>query len=298
MKLSISNLEQLSGVPVHTIRIWERRYNALEPLRSAGNTRYYTDQHLKRLLNIVGLNQAGLKISEACSLSEDEIDQYLARDLGTVIANSATFEYYVSQLLKYGLAYEEQKFSELLDACILANGVSLAYQEVVLPLLQRLGLMWRRDHICPGQEHFLSGIVRQKLMVVIDDIPFSAQNGPTWLLFLPEDEAHDIPLLFASYLLRVKGFKVLYLGGKVPLESVKDAYQSNKVNHMLFFLIRQRPLKEAEAYLSTLSEAFSESQIYLAGNGKLIGELCLQPKMTWFSSIAEFQELISNITHG
>jgi DNA-binding transcriptional MerR regulator len=292
LKLSISNLEQLSGVPVHTIRMWERRYKALEPLRSTGNTRYYTDNHLKRLLNIVGLNQAGLKISQACALSENEIDRYLEKDLNVIISSHANFEYYISQLLKHGLTYNETKFHELLNLCITDYGVTKAYEEVMFPLLQRLGLMWRRDHICPAQEHFISNIIRQKLMVAVDNIPLATQQKATWLLFLPEDEAHDIPLLFASYLLRSNGFKIIYLGGNVPFESIRDAYNINNIDNMLFFMVRQRPIKEANAYLTLLTEEFKSCAFYLAGNGNLIENLSLKPSITWFQTIAAFKQLM------
>lgn len=298
MNLSISNLEQLSGVPVHTIRIWERRYHALNPLRTAGNTRNYTDEHLKRLLDIVGLSHSGMKISKACSLTAAEVDLHLKDAMDQTIASDPAVEYYVAQLLKFGLSYDELSFHELLNNCIATFGIDVAYQDVMFPLLQRLGLMWRRDHICPAQEHFISGIVRQKLMVAIDNIPLSFQNGPSWLLFLPEDEAHDIPLLFASYLLRSSGFKVIYLGERVPIESLKAAYNYHKVNHLLLFMVRQRPVLQANAYLAELASSFGEAAIYLAGNSRLIKDLSLAEKVTWFSNIAQFKQLLKPMANA
>ncbi|TKC10513.1 MerR family transcriptional regulator [Pedobacter polaris] len=292
MKLSISDLEQLSGVPVHTIRIWERRYNALEPLRSSGNTRSYNDEHLKRLLNIVSLNQAGVKISQACSLTGDQMEEFLEKELKAIMPGLASFEFYVSQLLNAGVKYDELSFSILLDQCIEEHGIMKTYEQVMFPLLQRLGLMWRLDHICPAHEHFISAIVRQKLMTAINSLPLSNRGGPVWLLFLPEDEAHDIPLLFASFMLRSYGFKVIYLGERVPMESLKDAYSSTQVDHLLFFLVRQRPVKETGNYLQNLSNTFPNANIFLAGNGKLIAELELGANMSCFSSIAEFSQLV------
>jgi DNA-binding transcriptional MerR regulator len=293
MKLSISNLEQLSGVPIHTIRIWERRYNALEPQRSLGGTRFYSDQDLKRLLNIVSLQQAGIKISQACSLSGAQMDALLEEDLNTSISSHAGHEFYISQLLKAGVDYNEFGFITLLDRCISDYGMLDCYKEVMFPLLQRLGLMWRLDHICPAHEHFISAIVRQKLMTAISSIPLTEQTGSTWLLFLPEDEGHDIPLLFANFLLRSHGFKVIYLGERVPIDSLKDAHAAIHAENLLFFMVRQRPIKEATAYILELGKAFSDINIYLAGNGKLIGELELPTNVTWFSSFPAFTQILT-----
>ncbi|WP_316785216.1 MerR family transcriptional regulator [Pedobacter frigiditerrae] len=298
MKLSISNLERLSGIPIHTIRIWERRYNALTPSRSSGNTRSYTDLDLKRLLDISSLNQAGLKISQACALSPLEVDDFLKKDIDKTINSNIQYEFYISQLLKFGIAYNELSFADLLTQAITEHGVEVSYQQIIYPLLQRLGLMWRRDNICPAQEHFISGIIRQKLMTAIDSIPLKIQTKSTWLLFLPEDEAHEIPLLFASYLLRTYGFKVLYLGDRVPIESLKDVMKNFKAEHLLFFMVRQRTIADARSYIAAIENNFSDVKIHLAGNEKLINNLSLNDRINHFSSIEEFKNLLINLNHA
>ncbi|WP_316809737.1 MerR family transcriptional regulator [Pedobacter heparinus] len=297
MKYSISDLEQLSGVQIHTIRIWERRYNALKPMRSAGNTRFYDDNHLRRLLNIVGLSQSGMKISQVCSLSDQEIDLLLKQEIDDTVSDDAQFEYYISQLLNFGLAYNEHKFSQLISKCINDHGMTASYKNVIYPLLVRLGLMWRRDHICPAQEHFLSNIIRQKLFVAINDVVIKGAAGSSWMLFLPEDEDHDIGLLFAYYMLKLSGQQVIFLGGRVPLESLKDAMVHNKVQHMLLFMVRSRTLTDASAYLDELSAVFGDTTIHLAGNSRLISQLKLAENINWFQSIQDFEKNIKNITH-
>lgn len=298
MRYSISDLEQLSGVQTHTIRIWERRYNALEPMRSAGNTRFYDDNHLRRLLNIVGLSQSGLKISQVCALSEIEMDNLLKQEIDHTLSQDARFEYFISQSLNYGLVYNEYEFDRLLNTCLAEYGMITTYKNVIYPLLVRLGLMWRRDHICPAQEHFLSNIIRQKLFAAINNLPVKSTNEPSWLLFLQEDEDHDIGLLFANYLLKQAGKKVIFLGGRVPMESLKDAMQQNNAGHMLLFMVRSRPVIDADAYLNELSTSFKHVNIHLAGNGKLIGELKLNTNVNWFHSIEELEFLIKNTPHA
>ena len=297
MRYSISDLEQLSGVQTHTIRIWERRYNALEPMRSAGNTRFYDDNHLRRLLNIVSLSKTGLKISQVCALSEAEVDKLLKEDIDNTRSSDAKFEYHISQLLNYGLAYNEADFDLLISKCIRDYGMAESYKRIIYPLLVRLGLMWRRDHICPAQEHFLSNIIRQKIFVAIENLPARRDDSPCWLLFLPEDEDHDIGLLFANYMLRFYGQKVLYLGAKVPLDSLKDAVSNSEVDQMLFFMVRSRPVNDAKEYLDKLVSDFKDKTIHIAGNSRLIAELPLDNNVSWIKSIEEFEEIVKSAQH-
>ena len=298
MNLSISDLEQFSGVPVHTIRMWERRYNALTPMRSAGNTRFYSHDQLKRLLNIVSLNQAGLKISQVCALSEVEVNTLLQKEIDKTTSKTGQFEYYIAQLLNAGLAYNELKFDDLINSCISQNGMKETYQSVIYPILLRLGLMWRIDQICPAQEHFLTGLIRQKLMVAINDLSLKTQTKSTWLLFLPEDEVHDIGLLFASYLLRSMGHKVIFLGERVPFTSIMDVIEHTKINHVLLFMVSLRPVEEANDYLNLLTEKLKNITVHLAGNTKLISSLKLSSKIKWFKSIAEFEQNVNNLSHA
>lgn len=297
MKYSISDLEQLSGVQTHTIRIWERRYHALQPMRSPGNTRFYDDHQLRRLLNIVGISQSGLKISQVCALSDSEIDGLLKQEIDHTVSIDARFEYYISQLLNYGMVYDEFKVDQLISKCICDFGMSDAYKHVIYPLLVRLGLMWRRDSICPAQEHFLSNLIRQKLFAAINELPRTELTTSSWLLFLPEDEDHDISLLFASYMLRLSGHKVIYLGGKVPLEALKEAIVCNRPENMLLFMIRSRPAGHANEYLKMLVTNFQGTNIHLAGNRKLIAELELKSEINWIKTIEEFELTLNTVGH-
>ena len=292
---SISDLEQLSGISSHTIRIWERRYNALEPARSSGNTRLYDDDQLRRLLNIVSLVESGLKISNVGILSEVEIDRLLEKEMQKNISKNLNDEYYISQVIKHGFDYNEPGVSQLLSCYIQDHGMLAAYKRIIYPLLVRLGLMWRIDKICPSQEHFLTSIIRQKLFSAINDLPFKKEVKPSWLLFLPEDEDHDVGLLFANYFLRLNQHSVIYLGPKVPLESVKHAMARNNIDNLLLFMVKLRPLKETNEYLTTLVESFKQSGIYLAGNGKLLGAPNLNPAIKLLPTLDEFERIIKHV---
>lgn len=291
MTYSISDLERLSGVHSHTIRIWEQRYSALKPMRSEGNTRYYDDQQLKKLLNIVSLNQAGYKISKICGFSDQKVNDLLDEQFPPKLIDSST-EFYISKLLKHGLEFNEFNFSKEMDNCISDLGILEAYRKVIYPLLVRLGLMWRKDNICPAQEHFISNLIRQKLFVVINDTSGSNPKSKTWLLFLPEDEDHDIGLLLAYYMLKHYQQVVIYLGSKVPLSSLKAVFSTTNVDHVLFFMTTTRMEDAAQNYINQLSETCKEVQIHLAGNNSVIEKLKNIDHISWFKTLDEFEQSI------
>ncbi|RZK36962.1 MAG: MerR family transcriptional regulator [Pedobacter sp.] len=293
MQYSISDLEQLSGVHSHTIRIWEQRYNALIPHRTAGNTRYYDDQHLVRLLNIVSINQQGLKISQICKLSEEAIHELIEEDIENTISPDQQYEYYISSLLKHGMSYNEDKFSEVLSTCIDKFEMAVSYQYIIYPLLVRLGLMWRKESICAAQEHFLTNIIRRKIEVAIDALPKPSSSN-TWLLFLPEDEEHEMGLLYASYELRKRGQKVIYLGPRVPFDSVSQVFEINRIDHMLIFMVQVKLVSTAQQYIDQLSEKYPKVGLHIAGNQKLIENLNLQDNVTWLTSIEHFDTYIQS----
>ncbi|MET3114352.1 DNA-binding transcriptional MerR regulator/methylmalonyl-CoA mutase cobalamin-binding subunit [Pedobacter sp. CG_S7] len=292
MLYSISDLEKLSGIQAHTIRIWEQRYQALQPLRSAGNTRHYEDSQLKRLLNIVSLSESGLKISQICALSDEDMKGLIQKDIEVTSAITEQFEPHISQLIISGLAYDEVAIDQLLSNCIKQYGLADTYKKIIYPLLLRLGLLWQKDSICPAQEHFLSSLIRQKLFAAIDTLPPAINAKATWLLFLPEGEEHDIGLLFAKYLLRNFGEKVIYLGSHVPMSSLIGALKENKVDHLLFFMTQARLTTDAQKYLNSLAEQFPTIQIHLSGSSKLITDLNMPKQVTWFKNIETLESFI------
>lgn len=293
MQYSISDLEQISGVQAHTIRMWEQRYNALVPHRSAGNTRYYDDQHLVKLLNIVSINQKGLKISKICALSQQAIHDIIEEDIQETVSQNQQFEFYITQLLSFGMSYNEAAFDSLLTKCIDENSLKQTYSLVIYPMLVRLGLMWRKDSICAAQEHFLSNIIRQKISAAINDLPIPTVNAKAWVLFLPQDEDHEIGILFANYLLRQSGKRVIYLGSRVPISSLEQVLATNKVERMLFFMSNAKITADAQNYIDKISLTFKKIKIYLAGSHQIIEKLQLQQGIKWLKNIDDFEALIS-----
>lgn len=295
MQYSISELEQLTGISTHNIRIWERRYKALEPARSAGNTRTYNDDQLKRLLNIASLHHAGVKISKACAMDNAAMEAALLQAGEQTAAIENKYEFYISELIRNGLEYREANVNNLLHNSFKQLGVVEAYKFVFYPLLVRLGLLWRQDSLCPSQEHFLSSILRQKLFAAIDGLPVNESPQGGWLLFLPEDEDHDIGLLMANYLLRVASACVIYLGPKVPLHAVKNTVEGTSPQNLLLFMTRMRPLPDAKEYIEQLSKQFPQLNIYLSGNERLIAGLNLPANVHWVQGVYEFIDAFATV---
>ncbi|HET8753334.1 MAG TPA: MerR family transcriptional regulator, partial [Salinimicrobium sp.] len=254
-----------------TIRMWEQRYNALRPIRSQGNTRYYDDSQLRRLLNIVSLLESNFKISQLGPMKDEELFS-LSKKLQEN-TSAAPEEYFISQLISAGMEYDEPAFDKLFSHCLLRYGLKITYTKVLYPLLLRLGLLWSTNVLPPANEHFISNILRQKLFTSIDSLPACNQSEPGWLLFLPENEFHEIGLLFANYLLRSSGKKTIYLGSNVPLSSVLNAVSDSKFENLLFFLTHHDNPENVQDYLDKLKKEARGKNIYLAANKNLLNEI-------------------------
>ncbi len=192
---SIADLARYSGIKPHTIRIWEKRYHALTPRRSIGNTRHYDTAQLKRLLNITALLDSEYKVSELCSMTDKQLMDLNSRFLAD--SEPAPSEYFVSQLVSAALTYNETQFAHVLSHCLLRYGLKDAYLNVLFPALVRVGMMWLGDAIPVANEHFISNLIRQKLFTAIDSLPPPKPGSASWILFLPENEFHEIGLLLA-----------------------------------------------------------------------------------------------------
>lgn len=290
---SISQLSQFSGVKAHTIRIWEQRYNTLKPNRTEGNTRYYDNDQLRRLLNIVSLSNIDYKVSELSGMSDKE--------LFTLIENSNNKEengqenYFISQLISAGMTYDEAGFEKMFSHCLLHFGLKGTYIKVLYPLLVRLGFMWTSDTIPPAHEHFISNLIRQKLFTAIDSLPASEVQSDSWLLFLPENEFHEIGLLFANYILRSNGKKTIYLGSNVPLESIKTLLKNTHSQNVLLFFVHHDLPEEIKKYLNQLSNEYSGKTIFVASHQDFTRQLGKIKRVTYLHKVEELeQQLLSN----
>lgn len=290
-KYKISDLENLSGVKAHTIRIWEQRYNALIPLRTETNIRHYDDQHLKKLLNIVSLINAGFKISKISKFSEEEFNKELKTiDKGVNI--DLKEELLINQLITSGLAYDETGFEKAFSNSILSFGLTESYNKVFYPMLVKLGLLWSSSELNPSQEHFVSNLIKQKIFAAIDALKPASNNSEEWVLFLPEGEMHDIGLLIANFMLRSKSAKVIYLGDNVPINNLYEVAKNIKPTHYLTFAVRQNQQDIINEYLSEMKNKFNDPNIYICCDSALGSQLNLTKNQHAVSSFAAFQSIL------
>ena len=213
---TIKDLENLSGIKAHTIRIWEQRYSFLKPQRTTTNIRYYSSDELKMLLNISLLNKYGYKISHIDKMEEPEIKEKIL----TLTHAQAQQERIVNEMIQSMVDLDMEKFEQVLSSYIHLRGIEKTIHQIVFPFLERIGILWLTYHINPAQEHLVINIIRQKLIVAIDGTQQHLQSSKTALLFLPEGEFHEIGLLYIYYLLKSRGIKVYYLGANVPIKDM------------------------------------------------------------------------------
>jgi hypothetical protein len=289
---SISQMQQLSGIKAHTIRAWEQRYKALNPTRSEGNTRYYNNLQLRRLLNIASLLEADYKVSELCLMTDQMLCKLLEQQIKGVAVNEGTNEYFVSQLIAAASSFDEVYFEKIFSNCVLRLGMKQTYTKVIYPMLNRIGLMWTTGAISPVYEHFSTNIIKQKLFSTIDSLP-PAKSTQSWLLFLPENEFHEIGLLFAYYLIRQTGRKAIYLGSNVPFETLISAVTELNPSHLFFFLVHHDTPEDSQDYLYSMKKHFSKTKIHLSGNEKLISRLKTGKAFNWIRSVEELEKQLS-----
>jgi len=217
---SIKDLENLSGIKAHTIRIWEKRYNLLEPNRTDTNIRYYSLKSLQKLLNVSYLNRNGYKISKIADLEEKEIST-LVREIASITSlHNHGINSFKLAMMNFDQNLLHKTYSKLLQE----KSFKQIFYEIFIPFLGELGMLWQTDTISPAHEHFVSVFIKQKILVNIEKIQNieTLDSSKTYVLFLPDNEIHDIGLLFVNYELISNGFKSIFLGKSIPMESLID----------------------------------------------------------------------------
>jgi DNA-binding transcriptional MerR regulator len=262
---TIRDLERLCNQKAHTIRIWEQRYALLRPARTDTNIRYYDDTQLKKLLNVCMLINAGMKISHISKLSDDEIRGEIDKVIRDTYQADRQIEGIVSEAIIAAATYDENMFNELFTISVASFGLNTTYIRMIYPLLVRTGLMWMKDDLLPAQEHFISNLARQKLFSAINVIPVPTNPNQTWVLFLGEHEDHEIGLLFANYLLRQRGKKVIYLGARVPYQDLSQVIRHIRPTHLYTFFVKNQTAAEMGEFIGMLKADFPNPTLCVSG---------------------------------
>lgn len=286
---SIKDIEKFTGIKAHTIRIWEKRYRVIDPERTDTNIRYYSDADLKKLLNISILNRNGFKISDIVWMGEDELSEKVLQVTQRIYDADTQLEGLVVAMIEL----DELKFDKLLSSSIIKFGFEQAVLQVIYPFFERVGLLWQVGSISPAQEHFMSNLIRQKLIVAIDGLAMGiANDSKTFLLFLPEGEWHEIGLLFSCYILRKRGYKVVYLGQSVPYDNLKEVVNLRNCNVLLTQFISAITNEGLQDYINRLSFDFPEMSIFMGGYQFLDRELDIPKNVSVYNDMTEFKEMV------
>lgn len=282
-KFTIYQLEQISGIKSHTIRMWENRYNALHPERSNGNIRYYSGEQLRRLLNIVALQKSGYKIAQLSKSTNSELDNLILENFVYTDKSADDFTSIRNQLIGASATFNEAVFNIYFDKCVHNYGLVHTYQNIIYPLLQQVGLLWCSKQIPVSQEHFLSHLILQKLYAAIEQLPEKPNSTDTWLLFLPENEFHIIGLLISSYILQSRGKKVIFIGANTPESIINNIIDTVQITHVLFFKILHTQPDTLENYLKNIVKICKTQKIHIAANNEVLNQINNQKVIKLYS---------------
>nr|WP_321355881.1 MerR family transcriptional regulator [uncultured Draconibacterium sp.] len=258
---SIKDLETLSGIKAHTIRIWEKRYDLLKPERTDTNIRYYTDDDLKRMLNVSLLVRNGYKISKVAAWKEDDIKQTVL----DVAKTKKSEEGYVDQLLLFMVNFDNAGFTALINEIIEKYGLEKAMQNIFFALFERIGTFWQVGSIFPAQEHYITSFIRQKIIAAIDDQGITNTKGKTILFYLPEQELHELSLLFYSFLAVESGYNVIYLGQFVPFADLEKLRSHVELDFIFTAFISPILKEDLEIYLENLKKLYQHQKVFITG---------------------------------
>jgi DNA-binding transcriptional MerR regulator len=286
---NIKDLETLSGIKAHTLRIWEQRYHILKPQRSDTNIRSYSNDDLRRILNISLLNKHGKKISKIAELSDVDI----IAEVNKLSQQNENNTDQIDSLIVSMIELDEERFEKIVNSTILRIGLIKTIQEVMYPFLQKIGLMWQTGTINPAQEHFISNLIRQKIIVAIDgQIIKPSEKTKKAVLFLPEGELHEISLLFFSYILRSNNHQTIYLGQSVPLN---DMIKISEIRQPHFWVtVITQPFKDISItdYITKLANLFPNQTLLISGAQVLNISVPQLKNVRYFNTPQEFIDII------
>ena len=262
-KLFIKDLENISGIKAHTIRIWEQRYKIFEPHRTDTGIRYYDEDQLRLILNISILNNNGYKISKIAVMGLDEILEKCQQ----LSENKSKYDGQIQALISTMMMFDEKEFNKILSINILKLGLEDTMTQIVFPFIAQIGLLWLSGSIHPAHEHFISNLIRQRLFVAIDNLSIRpSSDSKKFLVFVPSGESHDLSILFANYVLRSRGHEVIYLGSQTPFEDLYKIFDLRKPDFIFSIITSLNSNVSVQTFINNLGKYWKETQILLSGS--------------------------------
>jgi len=288
---SIKDLEQVTGIKAHTIRIWEQRYHFLQPSRTETNIRSYSSEELKTILNVSLLNKYGFKISHIDKMSHDQIEEKIL----SLNQLDAIKERVVNVLIKEMVSLNMSAFEKQLDIYIGQKGVDKTITEILFPFLERVGILWMTNHINPAQEHLATNLLRQKIILGIERLPAVSAQNKNVILFMPEGEYHEVGLLFVYFLLKQEGIYVNYLGANVPMRDLVYLTTVKKPNYVFCHLTSPSKVFKLDRFITQIGQVSTTNPVMLSGLFMKDYKGKLPENITVKKSLAEVVQLIQSI---
>ncbi|NNC45470.1 MAG: MerR family transcriptional regulator [Winogradskyella sp.] len=288
-KFSIKDLENLTGIKAHTIRIWEKRYNLLKPERTDTNIRYYDLASFQKLLNVSYLNNNGYKISKIAAIEEHKIP-LLVRE----IAAKDNLESHAINSFKLSmLNFDQILFYNTYDSLLKNKSFDRIFFDIFIPLLTEIGLLWQTDTITPAHEHFITTLIRQKILINTEKLQSKQINKSkkTFVLYLPDNEVHELGLMFINHQIISHGYHSIFLGQSVPLNDLQDLHNYyDDITFVSYFTVKPDK-EEIEDYLKSFEKTLlkkSNTEFWILGRMIEVIDLKKLPKtITPFKSIKD-----------
>ena len=288
---TIKDLENLSGIKAHTIRIWEQRYNFLRPKRTETNIRYYNNEELRTILNVALLNKYGFKISHIDKMNPAELETKIL----TLSQTQAQQERIINDLIQLMVELEIEKFEDTLNTHIHSKGIERTISHIIFPFLEKIGILWSTHHINPAQEHLVTNVIRQKLLVGIENTVSQVQLKKALLLFLPEGEQHELGLLFIYYLLKSRGANVWYLGANVPLKDVEYVARVKSPDIIYTHLTSITSNFNFEKYLLNFKHRIDNTPLIVSGRITQSYKKAAPPLVIFKNSLSAVMEYVASL---
>lgn len=290
---SIKDLENLSGIKAHTIRIWEKRYDILQPMRTDTNIRLYDLASLQKLLNITLLHDYGYKISKIATYPQDKIPS-LVRE---IISSKTAKSHAISELKMAMMNFDQELFFNTYNWLIAEKSFKEIFHQVFIPLMNELGLLWQSDTITPAHEHFISYLIKQKLLINTEKIQVLKQTkvDKIFVLSLPMNEIHELGLMYLNYEILLHGYKTIYLGESMPIDNLKDLKKHFDSIVFVSYLTVQPERDILDSYIQKMSDELVDENTQLWFTGRLvefINKEGLSDKISIFNSISELVDKI------
>jgi DNA-binding transcriptional MerR regulator len=289
---TIKDLENISGIKAHTIRIWEKRYNLLQPRRTETNIRFYNADNLKKLLNIVLLYKNNFKISKIAAMSDEEIILQSRELTFTDAINDEA----INALKVSMFQFDKILFNATYNKLLLKKTFREIFKEVFIPFLDHIGLLWQTDTLIPAHEHFISNLIVQKTQLNIEKLQYSiAHTNKTYVLFLPENEIHEIGLLYLNYELVLRGFHTVYLGQSLPLSNLNYFLESEREICFITSLTVKPYDDKIESYFNEINEVMSNTnnQFIAIGNKvSKVRDLELNANISLYDSVSDLLKIL------